>query len=88
MIIKYNILKHILLKYFRNVTTHINIRGIISSTIILQNTKIALDKKKIFFSNGEYQNFMISVDYIQKIKIVNIWHIILKFKDFEIDIQQ
>ena len=88
MIIKYNILKHILLKHFRNITTHINIRGIISSTIILQNTKIALDKKKIFFSNGEYQNFMISVDYIQKIKIVNIWHIILKFKDFEIDIQQ
>lgn len=88
MLIKYKILKHILLKHFRNITTHINIRGIISSTIILQNTKIALDKKKIFFSNGEYQNFMISVDYIQKIKIVNIWHIILKFKDVEIDIQQ
>lgn len=88
MLIKYKILKHILLKYFRNVTTHINIIGIISSTIILQNTKIVLDKKKIFFSNGEYQNFIISVDYIQKIKIVNIWHIILKFKDFEIDIQQ
>lgn len=88
MLIKYNILKYILLKHFRNVTTHINIIGIISSTIILQNTKIALDKKKIFLSNGEYQNFIISMDYIQKIKIVNIWHIILKFKDFEIDIQQ
>lgn len=88
MLIKYNILKYILLKHFRNVTTHINIIGIISSTIILQNTKIALDKKKIFLSNGEYQNFIISVDYIQKIKIVNIWHVILKFKDFEIDIQQ
>lgn len=88
MIIKYNILKHILLKHFRNITTHINIRGIISSTIILQNTKIALDNKKIFLSNGEYQNFIISMDYIRKIKIINIWHIILKFKDFEIDIQQ
>ena len=51
MLIKYNILKHILLKYFRNATTHINITGIISSTIILENTKIALDKKKIFLSN-------------------------------------
>ena len=88
MIIKYNILKHILLKYFRNVTIHINITGIISSTIILENTKIALDNKKIFLSNREYQNFIINMDYIQKIKIVNIWHIILKFKDFEIDIQQ
>ena len=88
MLIKYKILKHILLKHFRNITTHINIRGIISSTIILQNTKIALDNKKIFLSNGEYQNFIINMDYIQKIKIVNIWHIILKFKDFEIDIQQ
>ncbi len=88
MLIKYNILKHILLKYFRNATTHINITGIISSTIILENTKIALDKKKIFLSNREYQNFIISVDYIQKIKIINVWHFILKFKDFEIDIQQ
>ncbi len=35
MLIKYNILKYILLKHFRNVTTHINIIGIISSTIIL-----------------------------------------------------
>lgn len=39
MSIKYKILKHILSKHFRNVTTHINIIGIINSTIILQNTK-------------------------------------------------
>ena len=40
------------------------------------------------FSNGEYKNIIIDLQNVSKIKIINKWHILIKYKEIEIDIQQ
>ncbi len=88
MILKYKRMKHILLKYFRNANTHITVTGIINTKIVLNNTKILIDNKKIMLSDGENQNIIIDLQDINKIEILNKWHIILKSKNINVDIQQ
>lgn len=66
----------------------IAINGIINTTLFLENAKIIIDKRKIMFSNGEYQNIIIDLQNAGKIKIINKWHILIKYKEIEIDIQQ
>lgn len=88
MVLKYKRIKYILLKYFKNQNTHITVTGIINTKIILKNTIILIDNKKIVLSNGEYKNFIIDLEDVEKIKIINVWHFILKFKNLSIDIQQ
>ena len=39
-------------------------------------------------SDGENENIIIHLQDIEKIKILNVWHIILKSKNIEVDIQQ
>ncbi len=88
MVLQYKRMKHILLKYFKNANTHITVTGIINTKIILNNTKILIDNKKIIVSDGEDENIIIDLQDIEKIKILNVWHIILKYKNLEVDIQQ
>ena len=88
MLIHYNKLKYILLKHYKNVNIQIAINGIINTTLFLENAKIIIDKRKIMFSNGEYQNIIIDLQNAGKIKIINKWHILIKYKEIEIDIQQ
>ena len=88
MLIQYNKLKYILLKHYKNVNIQIAINGIINTTLFLENAKIIIDKRKIMFSNGEYQNIIIDLQNAGKIKIINKWHILIKYKEIEIDIQQ
>lgn len=88
MILQYKRMKHILLKHFRNRNTHITITGIINTKIILNNAKILIDNKKIMLSDGENQNIIIDLQDIEKIKILNVWHFILKYKNIDVDIQQ
>lgn len=88
MILQYKRMKHILLKHFRNANTQIKINGIITTTLFLESTKILIDNKKIMLSDGENENIIIHLQDIEKIKILNVWHIILKSKNIEVDIQQ
>lgn len=88
MILQYKRMKHILLKYFKNANTQIKITGVISTTLFLENTKILIDNKKIMVSDGNDKNIIIDLQDIEKIKILNVWHIILKGKNIEVDIQQ
>lgn len=88
MLIHYNKLKYILLKHYKNVNIQIAINGIINTTLFLENAKIIIDKRKIMFSNGEYQNIIIDLQNAGKIKIINKWHIIINYKEIVIDIQQ
>ena len=88
MLIQYNKLKYILLKHYKNVNTQISISGIINTTLFLEKAKIIIDKRKIMFSNGEYKNIIIDLQNVNKIKIINKWHILIKYKEIEIDIQQ
>lgn len=88
MILQYKRMKHILLKHFKNANTQIKITGVISTTLFLENTKILIDNKKIMLSNGENQNVIIDLQDINKIEILNKWHIILKSKNINVDIQQ
>ena len=88
MLIQYNKLKYILLKHYKNVNIQIAINGIINTTLFLENAKIIIDKRKIMFSNGEYQNIIIDLQNAGKIKIINKWHILIKYKEIEIEIQQ
>ncbi len=88
MLVKMKRMKYILLKHFKNQNTHITIKGIINTTLILNNTKILIDNKKIMLSDGNKQNIIIDLEDIEKIKIINIWHMILKYKNLEVDIQQ
>lgn len=88
MILKYKRMKHILLKHFKNANTQIKVTGVISTTLFLENTKILIDYKKIMLSNGENQNIIIDMENINKIDILNKWHIILKYKNVVVDIQQ
>lgn len=88
MILKYRRMKHILLKHFKNANIQIKITGVISTTLFLESTKILIDNKKIMLSDGENENIIIDMDSIEKIKILNVWHIILKSKNIEVDIQQ
>lgn len=88
MLLQYSKLKYILLKHYRNVNMQIAINGIINTTLFLENAKIIIDKRKIMFSNGEYQNIIIDLQNAGKIKIINKWHILIKYKEIEIDIQQ
>ena len=81
-------LKHILLKNFRNETTHIIEKGAITTRVILDKVKIIIDNQKIMLSDGNNENVIIDLNYVEKIKILNNWHINLKFKEFEISIQQ
>lgn len=88
MLLQYNRLKYILLKHYKNVNTQIEINGIINTTLFLEKAKIIIDKRKIVFSNGEYKNIIIDLQNVSKIKIINKWHILIKYKEIEIDIQQ
>ena len=88
MVLQYKRMKHILLKHFRNANTQIKINGIITTTLFLESTKILIDNKKIMLSDGENENIIIHLQDIEKIKILNVWHIILKSKNIEVDIQQ
>lgn len=88
MILQYKRMKHILLKHFKNANIQIKINGIISTTLFLENTKILIDCKKIVLSNGENENVIIDMENINKIDILNKWHIILKYKNVVVDIQQ
>lgn len=88
MLLQYNRLKYILLKHYKNVNIQIAINGIINTTLFLEKAKIIIDKRKIVFSNGEYKNIIIDLQNVSKIKIINKWHILIKYKEIEIDIQQ
>ena len=88
MLIHYNKLKYILLKHYKNVNIQIAINGIINTTLFLENAKIIIDKRKIVFSNGEYKNIIIDLQNVDKLKIINKWHIIINYKEIVIDIQQ
>lgn len=88
MLILYNRLKYILLKHYKNVNIQIAINGIINTTLFLENAKIIIDKRKIMFSNGDYKNIIVNLQNVSKIKIINKWHILIKYKEVEIDIQQ
>ena len=88
MLIQYNNLKYILLKHYKNVNIQIAINGIINTTLFLENAKIIIDKRKIMFSNGDYKNIIVNLQNVSKIKIINKWHILIKYKEVEIDIQQ
>ena len=88
MLLEYKRIKHILLKYYRNVNTQIKITGIINTTLFVENTNILIDKRKIIFSNKEYKNIIIELQDITKIDILNKWHLIFKNKFLTIDIQQ
>lgn len=88
MLIQYNRLKYILLKHYKNVNIQIAINGKINTTLFLENAKIIIDKRKIVFSNGEYKNIIIDLQNVSKIKIINKWHILINYKEIEIDIQQ
>ena len=88
MLIQYNKLKYILLKHYKNVNIQIAINGIINTTLFLENAKIIIDKRKIMFSNGDYKNIIVNIQNVSKIKIINKWHILIKYKEVEIDIQQ
>lgn len=88
MLLQYNRLKYILLKHYKNVNIQIAINGIINTTLFLEKAKIIVDKRKLIFSNGEYKNIIIDLQNVSKIKIINKWHILIKCKEIEIDIQQ
>lgn len=88
MLILYNRLKYILLKHYRNVNMQVSVNGVINTTLFLENAKIIIDKRKIVFSNGEYKNIIIDLQNVNKIKIINKWHILINYKEIEIDIQQ
>lgn len=88
MLIQYNRLKYILLKHYKNVNMQVSVNGVINTTLFLENAKIIIDKRKIVFSNGEYKNIIIDLQNVSKIKIINKWHILINYKEIEIDIQQ
>lgn len=88
MLILYNRLKYILLKHYKNVNIQISVNGIINTTLFLENAKIIIDRRKLIFSNGEYKNIIIDLQNVSKIKIINKWHVIIKYKEIVIDIQQ
>ena len=66
----------------------VSVNGVINTTLFLENAKIIIDKRKIVFSNGEYKNIIIDLQNVSKIKIINKWHILINYKEIEIDIQQ
>lgn len=88
MILQYKRMKHILLKHFKNANTQIKVTGVITTILFLESTKILIDNKKIALSDGNDKNIIIDLQNIEKIKILNVWHIILKSKNIEVDIQQ
>ena len=88
MLLQYSKLKYILLKHYKNVNIQISVNGIINTTLFLEKAKIIVDKRKLIFSNGEYKNIIIDLQNVDKIKIINKWHILIKCKEIEIDIQQ
>ena len=88
MLLQYNKLKYILLKHYKNVNIQISVNGIINTTLFFENVKIIIDKRKIMFSNGDYKNIIIDLQNVSKIKIINKWHILIFYKEIEIDIQQ
>ena len=66
----------------------VSVNGVINTTLFLEKAKIIVDKRKVIFSNGEYKNIIIDLQNVDKIKIINKWHIIIKYKEIVIDIQQ
>lgn len=88
MLLQYSKLKYILLKHYKNVNIQISVNGIINTTLFLEKAKIIVDKRKLIFSNGEYKNIIIDLQNVDKIKIINKWHILINYKEIEIDIQQ
>lgn len=86
--LQFSRLKHILLKNFRNECIHIILTGMVNMRIILDYAKILIDNNKIVFSDGSNQNIIIDINYIEKIKILSNWNIILTYKNLEINIQQ
>ena len=67
MIIGYNKMKRMLLKYFRNESVHITVIGILYTTFIIEKAKIIINDHKLIISNNK-NDCIIFLYYIRKIK--------------------
>ena len=84
----YSRLKYIILKYYKNQCEQVIMQGVVNTTFFFKDVRVFIDKRKLIFSDNEYVNFIIDLDFIEKIKILNNWHIKFFYKDLMIDIQQ
>lgn len=81
-------LKHIILKYYKNQCVQIIMQGVVNTTFFFKDVRVLIDRRKLIFSDNEDINFIIDFNYIEKIKIINEFHIRFFYKDLMIDIQQ
>ncbi|MBQ8234897.1 MAG: hypothetical protein IJZ36_04895 [Bacilli bacterium] len=81
--VSYLKLKHIMLKYYRNARIFIEQKGIIDSRIIIDKSRILINRRKIVISN-EDTDCIIEFDLLKKIKIEDKLHIELLYKDFKV----
>lgn len=81
--INYAKLKHILLKNFKNQRICIEITGIITTTVIIDNARILINKNKFILANEETQ-FELEFLMVNKIKFDEKWHIQIFFDEFKI----
>ena len=87
---KFNKLNYLLIEcnYNKGQAKDNEISGVINTTLFLEKAKIIIDRRKLIFSNGEYKNIIVDLQNVSKIKIINKWHILINYKEIEIDIQQ
>ena len=81
--INYAKLKHILLKNFKNQRICIEITGIITTTVIIDNARILINKNKFILANEETQ-FELEFLMVNKIKFDEKCHIQIFFDEFKI----
>ena len=84
--ISYAKLKHTLLKNLKNQRICIEIRGIITTTVVLENARIIINKNKIILADDE-NNFELEFLMVDKIKIDEKWHIQIFFDEFKITLE-
>ena len=84
--LKYIKLKNILEKEFEGKRVGIHICGIITTSIVLDNTQIIINKNKVVLAD-ENNQFELEFLMVNKIKFDEKWHIQIFFDEFKITIE-
>ena len=75
--------KKILLKHYKNTRVCIELKGIIDTRIFIEKSRITINKNKFIISNND-KDFTVEFLMVKKIKLNEIQHIELIYKDLTV----
>ena len=87
MFIKYNVMKYILLKHFRNNNVIVELKGAIDTRLYIKKARILISNNKVVISDGEDVSFSFNRNFIFSIKKLGKFKIVIDYKNITVDLQ-